>query len=275
MISIATVNVNGLRAAVRKGFPAWVEAALPDVLALQEVRAPDDIAERIFADVARRYEAKRPGANWVTTSEACRIKGRAGVSLSTSLTLQAIRVGFDGERPDVDTGRWIEADVTTPAGHDLTVVTAYIHSGEAGTPKMDQKYAFLDRMTERLAELRTRPTVVLGDFNIAHHNEDIKNWRGNLKSAGFLPEERAYLDRWMGKEGWVDVHRRLVPEGPGPYTWWSMRGRAFDNDSGWRLDYQMATPEVADAAHKVTVDRAASYDTRWSDHAPVIVRYDL
>jgi len=104
---------------------------------------------------------------------------------------------------------------------------------------------------------------------------DIKNWKGNLKSAGFLPEERAYLDLWFDELGFADLGRRFGGDGPGPYTWWSNRGKAFDNDSGWRIDYQLATPELAEAARSVDIWRAPSWDTRWSDHAPVTVDYDL
>ncbi|HEY5518334.1 MAG TPA: exodeoxyribonuclease III, partial [Cellulomonas sp.] len=159
----------------------------------------------------------------------------------------------------------------------LTVVSTYIHSGTVGTPSMEEKYAFLDRVTARLGELAQGGglVVVAGDLNIAHRNVDIKNWKGNLKAAGFLPEERAYLDRWFDDLGWHDLGRELGGEGPGPYTWWSWRGKAFDTDSGWRIDYQLVTPDLADAAVSVEVDRAPSYDTRWSDHAPLLGTYDL
>ena len=142
---------------------------------------------------------------------------------------------------------------------------------------MDEKYAFLELVSARLAELAASGghVVVAGDLNIAHREVDLKNWKGNLKSAGFLPEERAYLDRWFDDLGWVDLGRRLGGEGPGPYTWWSNRGQAFDNDAGWRIDYQLATPGLAATATEATVERAASYDTRWSDHAPLVVTYDL
>lgn len=142
---------------------------------------------------------------------------------------------------------------------------------------MAQKYAFLEVVTRRLDELMAAGghAVVVGDLNIAHRNVDIKNWKGNLKTAGFLPEERAYLDRWIDGDGWVDLGRRFGGEGPGPYTWWSNRGQAFDNDSGWRIDYQLATPGLAERVTEVVVDRAASYDARWSDHAPLVVTYDL
>jgi exodeoxyribonuclease-3 len=117
--------------------------------------------------------------------------------------------------------------------------------------------------------------VLTGDLNVAHRELDLKNWKGNLKSAGFLPEERAYFDRWFDELGWVDVMRANSGEVAGPYSWWSFRGKAFDNDAGWRIDYQIVTPQLAAKALAARVDRAPSYDTRWSDHAPVVVTYDI
>ncbi|CAB4725812.1 unannotated protein [freshwater metagenome] len=110
---------------------------------------------------------------------------------------------------------------------------------------------------------------------MAHHEVDIKNWRGNIGRAGFHPDERAYLDELIDQLGWVDLGRSLAGEGPGPYTWWSYRGQAFDNDAGWRIDYQIATPELADLARSATVHRSPSYGERWSDHAPLSVEFDL
>jgi exodeoxyribonuclease-3 len=143
---------------------------------------------------------------------------------------------------------------------------------------MDEKYAYLEKVTARLGELAADPerlAVVAGDLNIAHHEADLKNWRGNKKAAGFLPEERAYLDRWFDDLGWVDLGRRLAGDVEGPYTWWSWRGQAFVNDSGWRIDYQLTTPALAARAKSVDVDRAATYEARFSDHAPVVATYDL
>src|SRR5450830_396784 len=128
-----------------------------------------------------------------------------------------------------------------------------------------------------MAELRGQGgyAVVGGDVNIAHRAVDLKNWKGNLKAAGCLPAERAHLDRWFAEQGWVDLGLRLRGEGPGPYTWWSWRGKAFGNDAGGRIDYHVATPALADAAVKAEVDRAPSYAERFSDHAPLVVTYDL
>jgi exodeoxyribonuclease-3 len=190
------------------------------------------------------------------------------------------------------TGRWVEADyiVRNAEGEasQLTVVSAYVHSGEAGTPKQEDKYRLLAGMTERMAELGAgdRRSVVLGDLNVGHTELDIKNWKGNVKRAGFLPEERAYFDRFFGHEddpdynagagfGWVDVGRRWAGEVDGPYTWWSQRGKAFDTDTGWRIDYHMATAPLAATVTNYAIDRASAWDTRWSDHAPVVVDYAI
>lgn len=265
VLTVATVNVNGVRAAFKRGMADWIEARRPDVLLLQEVRATDEIlGDHLAAD------------GWHLAHEASETKGRAGVAIASRLPMHAVRIGI-GTGVPTDSGRWVEADLELPGGEVLTVVSAYVHSGQADTPKMAEKYAFLDVMTKRMAELAgpDARAVVAGDLNVAHREVDIKNWRGNRKAAGFLPEERAYLDRWFDEQGWRDLGREHGGEGPGPYTWWSWRGQAFDNDSGWRIDYQLATPALADRVRTVEVDRAATYDARFSDHAPVVVAYDV
>ena len=270
-VTIATVNVNGLRAAVRKGMPEWIAATSADVITLQEVRAPDELV----ADLV--------GEGWSSASESSLLKGRAGVAIAVrssrkDVDLESVRRGMPGVDGDTHTGRWLEADLADPFGDGraLTVISCYLHSGTVEKPQtMTDKYAFLDAMMLRLEELRAQGghVVLTGDINIAHTEWDIKNWKGNLKSAGFLPEERAYLDRLTTDAGFVDVHRAVHGDGPGPYTWWSQRGKAFDNDAGWRIDYQLATEDLAARAASAQVDRAASYDTRWSDHAPLVVTY--
>ncbi|WP_147918380.1 exodeoxyribonuclease III [Ruania zhangjianzhongii] len=266
MFSIATVNVNGIRAAFRRGMDAWIATEQPDVILLQEVRATDEILESFFGD------------GWHLVHEEGAAKGRAGVAIASRRPLQAVRIGIDAEtgRAEDQIGRWVEADLEVD-GTALTVISTYIHSGTAGTPSMDLKYAFLDAVTTRLGEVADQGgcAVVGGDVNVAHRELDIKNWKGNRKNSGFLPEERAYLDRWFEEFGWVDLARRFAGEVDGPYTWWSWRGKAFDNDSGWRIDYQLATPELAERAKDAVVDRAAAYDQRFSDHAPLRVTYDL
>lgn len=270
MLRVATVNVNGIRAAFRRGMGEWLDVRKPDVLLLQEVRGSDEI----LAD-------HLPAGTWHLAHEAGHAKGRAGVAIATRLPLAAVRIGL-GTGVTGDAGRWVEADVEVPADGDgpartLTVVSAYLHSGTVGTPSMDEKYAFLEHVTARLAALAESgvAAVVAGDLNIAHREVDLKNWKGNVAKAGFLPAERAYLDRWFDELGWQDVGRALGGPGPGPYTWWSWRGQAYTNDAGWRIDYQLATPALAGLARSATVDRAETYEARFSDHAPVVVEYDL
>jgi exodeoxyribonuclease-3 len=170
----------------------------------------------------------------------------------------------------------------------VTVVSVYVHSGEVNTPKQVEKYKFLDAMESRLSVLGANGStaLIVGDLNVGHRTLDIKNWKGNLKNSGFLPAEREYFDRILGAEdddhynagaglGWVDLGRRFAGEIPGPYTWWSQRGQAFDTDTGWRLDYHLATPALAATALTYAIDKASAWDTRWSDHAPVVIDYDI
>lgn len=165
----------------------------------------------------------------------------------------------------------------------MTIASLYLPSGEVGTDRQDEKVRFMDEFLTHLKALRARAAadgrevLVCGDWNIAHQQADLKNWRSNTRNSGFLPEERDWLTQVFtaGDGGYVDVVRALHPEVAGPYTWWSYRGRAFDNDSGWRIDLQVATPSLADKAVKGFVERAATHGERWSDHAPVTVVYDL
>lgn len=282
-LRIATINTNGVRAAFRKGMGDWLATRDVDILAIQEVRASTEDLQELL------------GPDWDILHDAASAKGRAGVAIAS-------RAGAHGEGPTIhrvelgdedfdSAGRWLEADYEVN-GKIVTVVSTYVHSGEVDTPKQVEKYKFLDAMTKRLPELAAHSeyAVVLGDLNVGHRELDIKNWKGNVKRAGFLPIERAYFDRFFGPLGedvtgvdgstgpglgWVDVGRAQSGEVDGPYTWWSWRGQAFDNDSGWRIDYQMATPALAATVASYTVDRAAAYDQRWSDHTPVVVDYDL
>ena len=277
-VRIATVNVNGVRAAFRKGMGDWLNTRGIDILALQEVRASTEDLEELL------------GPDWNILHDAATAKGRAGVALVSRSSAEIHRVSLGAD--DFDTaGRWLEADYKI-GDKILTVVSTYVHSGEVDTPKQVEKFKFLEAMQERLPELakHTDYALVVGDLNVGHTELDIKNWKGNVKRAGFLPQERAYFDRFMGAAGesvtgpdgstgtglgWVDVGREAAGQVPGPYTWWSWRGQAFDTDAGWRIDYHLATPALAALASNYTVDRAESYDTRWSDHTPVVVDYNL
>jgi exodeoxyribonuclease-3 len=273
-LRVASVNVNGVRAAFRNGMGAWLDEREVDILALQEVRAATSDLENLLGD------------EWDILHDAATAKGRAGVALASRNKASIHRVALGADDFD-SAGRWIEADYEV-GDKVVTVVSTYVHSGEAGTPKQVEKYKFLDAMIERLPLLAEHNplAVVVGDLNVGHRTLDIKNWKGNVKRAGFLPEERAYFDRFLGAEGdpdynagagfgYVDIGRRAAGEVEGPYTWWSARGQAFDNDTGWRIDYQLATPDLAATVVNYTVDRAASYAERWSDHAPVVVDYAI
>ena len=271
-VEIATINVNGIRAAFRNGMGDWLKTASADILALQEVRASDK-------DVLELFEAHgglaENGGRWHILHDEATAKGRAGVALVSKFPIVSSSVKIGATEFD-SAGRWLEG-VYQVAGKKLTVVSCYVHSGEVDTPKQIEKYKFLEAMEKRMAKLIKTDdfAVVLGDLNVGHTELDIKNWKGNLKNAGFLPEERAYFDAFMNKQGWVDIGRAAHPGVAGPYTWWSFRGKAFDTDAGWRIDYQLATPKLAAKASNYKVHRAKSYDSRWSDHSPVTVQYAI
>jgi exodeoxyribonuclease-3 len=267
VLRLTSANVNGVRAAARRGGLAWLAAQQPDVLTLQEVRAGDAQLREL---VAEHF------AGWHVAHDESLVAGRSGTAVLSRREPVDVRRGV-GRREFAGSGRWVEADVDT-AGGPLTVVSAYVPTGEAGTERQASKQRFLDAMSRRLAALRRSGAhvVVTGDLNVAHRDSDLKNWKGNVGRAGCLPAERAFLNRWTAtRGGYVDVHRALAGEGPGPYTWWSWRGQAFDNDAGWRIDYQLATTALAGRAVAAQVGRAPSYAERWSDHAAVTVDYDV
>jgi exodeoxyribonuclease III (xth) len=230
------------------------------------VRAPEELVAPL---VGEGYKA----IPW-----SCEIKGRAGVAVAVrdGIETGAVVRGVSEDQPPVDTGRWLEVDLPELG---LRVVSAYLHSGDSSSKeKMDAKYAHLDLVEKRLAELSESGErfLVAGDFNIVHTPLDITNWKSNHnRTSGVLDEEIAYLDRWFGQMGLADVQRRLDPDSQGPYTWWSQRGKAFDNNTGWRIDYHLASPFLAEKADAYRIDRAPSYDARFSDHAPLIVDYTL
>jgi exodeoxyribonuclease III len=262
---ISTVNVNGVRAAAKKGLLEWLAATDADIVCLQETRADD---KQLHATLAPARDA-----GWHLYTAESAVKGRNGVAVLSRRPADAIRIGH-GDDEFVAAGRYLEADFG-----DVTVASLYLPSGDVGTERQVEKERFLEsfgahlQSTSAAAVAAGRDVVVCGDWNIAHTELDLKNHKGNVKNSGFLPNERAWMASVFGEYGWVDVMRGLHPDIAGPYTWWSYRGKAFDNDSGWRIDYQVATPQLADRAKEAVVERAESYDQRWSDHAPVTVRY--
>jgi exodeoxyribonuclease-3 len=267
-LTIATINVNGLRAAATNGMAGWWQQRRPDLVAMQEVRAPHTLVAELVTAIA--------GDGWHVTHHECAAKGRAGVAVASARPIVEEVCGLPHASAAFDdSGRWVEATIDTSDGRGLTVASAYVHTGDADSPeRMAEKLAFLDAMAGRMSALRAagRHVLLMGDLNVGHRELDIKNWKGNLKKSGFLPDERAWFDRLLAA-GWVDVGRVAAGEVAGPYSWWSWRGKAFDIDSGWRIDYHIATPELAASAVAVGVDRAPSYAERWSDHAPVVATY--
>ncbi|GAA4900941.1 exodeoxyribonuclease III [Streptomonospora salina] len=261
--TITTVNVNGLRAAARKGILDWLDTTDADIVCLQETRARHDQLPTTLTHHPRYHLLLAPADQ----------PGRSGVAIYTRTPPTTHRIGF--HTPEFDTaGRYIEADIG-----DLTLASIYLPSGDVGTSRQDTKHRFMDAFLTYLTH-RTRDTtahgrhfLLCGDLNIAHHTPDLKNWRNNRTHSGFLDHERAWLTRLLDHTRTTDVIRHLHPHQNGPYTWWSYRGRAFDNDAGWRIDYHLATPELAATATRPRVERAPTHDTRWSDHAPVTVTY--
>jgi len=193
-------------------------------------------------------------------------KGYSGVGIWSRQEPQRVIAGFDGGEFDAE-GRYLRADFG-----NLSVISLYLPSGSSSPERQEAKFRFLDAFLPHLRALRAegREIVLCGDWNIAHQEIDLKNWKSNQKNSGFLPEERAWLSRVFAELGWVDVYRRLYPEATGDaYTWWSNRGQAWAKNVGWRIDYQIATPDLAARAMAANVYKAQ----RFSDHAPLTVDY--
>ncbi len=247
-MKLVSANVNGIRAAARRGGLDWLVAQDADVICLQEVRATDAQLASALGEafdgwhLAHRPSGVRPG--------------HAGVAVLSRWPLTV--TGDLGEAEDQ--GRWVAVRT-----RDWEIASVYVHTGEADTPAQDDKHRFLAAMGKWMEQRES--ALVCGDLNVAHREADIKNWKGNRGKAGFLESERAYLDRWYYELGWVDLGRDAG------YTWWSWRGKAFDNDAGWRIDCILASPDVAESCRAFTVGRAPSYAQRWSDHAPVVADF--
>jgi exodeoxyribonuclease-3 len=256
MIRIISLNLNGIRSAARKGLMPWLESVRPDVLCVQEIKAQADDLDDTFRNLAglggHFHFAHKPGYS--------------GVGVYARRKPKAVRAGFGDPEFDAE-GRYLEADFG-----DYTVISMYLPSGSSSPERQQAKFRFMASFAGHLRDLGRggREVVVCGDWNIAHQEIDLKNWRSNQKNSGFLPEERAWLSQVFGEFGFVDVFRRLDPR-PERYTWWSNRGQAWAKNVGWRLDYQIATPGIADAARATDIYTAE----RFSDHAPLIIDYAL
>jgi exodeoxyribonuclease-3 len=252
---IVTLNCNGIRSAARKGLFTWLPRQRADVVCLQETKAQEHQLD---------HGDFRP-KGWHCFYFDAQKKGYAGVAIFSRREPDEVIRGFGVEEFDRE-GRYLEARFGP-----LSVISVYFPSGSAGPHRQASKFRFLDAFVPWLVELKGRPRehVLCGDFNIAHKPIDLENWRSNQKNSGFLPEERAWLDRLFGELGWVDAFREVDPR-PRQYTWWSNRGQAWAKNVGWRLDYQVVSPGLAGKARAARIYK----DRRFSDHAPLVMDYD-
>ncbi len=261
-MKVITANVNGIRAAARKGFFDWLEKQAADVVCIQETKAQEHQLE------AEHFYPHGYHCYYVDAEK----KGYSGVAIyAKKEPLKVItKLGEGFEDMDAE-GRFIQADFDTDIGK-LSIVSLYLPSGSSKEERQQVKFSFMERFTERLEAMRRqrREYIICGDWNIVHKEIDIKNWKSNQKNSGCLPEERAWLDQVFGPLGFVDAFR-VVNQEPGQYTWWSNRGQAWAKNVGWRIDYQVITPGLKDRVKAAEIYKAE----RFSDHAPLTIEYDV
>jgi len=257
-MKIVSANLNGIRSAAKKNFFEWMVSIQPDVVCVQETKAQEHQLE------AELHYPQGYHAYFFDTLK----KGYSGVAIYCKREPDNITRGLGEGFEDMDAeGRYIQADFGK-----LSVASLYLPSGSAKEERQQVKYSFLDRYTEVLKTQRRkrREYIICGDFNIVHKEIDIKNWKSNQKNSGCLPEERAWLDKVFGPMGWIDAFR-VVDQRPEQYTWWSNRGQSWDKNVGWRIDYHIVTPNLGDKILSASIYK----DQRFSDHAPLILDYDL
>lgn len=256
MFRVITANLNGIRSAANKGFFTWLEKQNADVVCLQETKAQiTQLSDSHFY----------PEGYHVCYNDAVK-KGYSGTAIYSRHKPLNWRKGLGWESADTE-GRFIQADF-----EKLSVISLYLPSGSSSEAAQAKKFDFLDRFMAHLKKMREedRQYIICADWNICHKPIDLKNWKGNLKNSGFLPEERAWLDQLYDEVGYCDSFR-LINQEPDQYTWWSNRGQARANNVGWRLDYAVITPGLKESVKAVSIYR----DERFSDHAPVITDFDL
>ena len=256
MARIITCNTNGIRAAARKGFFDWLQTQEADVICIQETKAQvHQLEDPMF----------RPEGYHCYYSDAQK-KGYSGTALYSRVLPRKVTTSLGWDPLDSE-GRYIQADY-----QGLSVISLYLPSGSSSDEALQKKYRFMDLFLEHLRKLRRqrREFIICADWNICHKEIDLKNWRSNQKNSGFLPEERAWLDTLYDDVGYIDAFR-LVNQEPEQYTWWSNRGQAWAKNVGWRLDYQVITPRLADRVLAADIYK----EERFSDHAPQIMDYDL
>ena len=251
---VISFNVNGIRSAASKGFFPWMQAQKADVICLQELKAHE-------CQLTQEILAPQGYHGFFHCAEK---KGYSGVGLYCAREPDNVRIGLGIPDFDVE-GRYIQADFGK-----LSIISLYLPSGSSGELRQAVKFHFMDEFLPVLQKLRAdgREYIVCGDWNIAHKEIDLKNWRSNQKNSGFLPPERAWMTHILDELSWVDVFRTLNPR-PEQYTWWSNRGQSWDKNVGWRIDYHIATPGIAGTAEAESIYKR----TRFSDHAPLIIDY--
>lgn len=253
---IISINLNGIRSAATKGFYDWLAQQNADIVCMQELKAQADnmTAQMLQPEGFHGY------------FHYAEKKGYSGVGIYSKRPADAIIEGLGHADIDAE-GRYLEAQFG-----NLSVVSLYLPSGSSGEERQNIKFSVMERFYPHLADLKAsgRDVVICGDWNIAHQQLDLKNWRGNQKNSGFLPEERTWLGQVLNDQGWVDVYRLLHPDTTDEcYTWWSNRGQAWAKNVGWRIDYQIVTPKLAATAEACTIYK----EQRFSDHAPLIIDY--
>ena len=262
MFRLVTLNLNGIRSACTKGFQAWAEGVAADCMGVQEIKAQ-------AGDVEGKFDVVAGMQGHFHFAER---KGYSGVGLYSRHTPTLCKSGIGEPEFDAE-GRYIELRFDNPTHRfpKLSIISCYFPSGSSGEERQLAKFRFLALMAPYLIKLKEeREFILVGDVNIAHKEIDLKNWKGNRKNSGFLPEERAWMTHCLDEIGLVDVFRTLNPH-PEQYTWWSNRGQARAKNVGWRLDYHLATPGVAATA----VREHIYLEQRFSDHAPVVIDYDF
>ena len=256
MLRIITLNLNGIRSACNKGFLSWLEQQNADIVCLQEIKA----------QTADLNAALHNPPGFRTYYHCAEKKGYSGVALWCRHEPKRLTTGLGHPEFDAE-GRFIRADF-----EHFSVASLYLPSGSSSPERQAVKFRFMAHLASHMAAMATenRPIVIAGDWNIAHQTIDLKNWRSNQKNSGFLPEERAWIGAQLAHHQWQDIYRRLHPDATDEsYTWWSNRGQAWAKNVGWRLDYQLATPALAERAQSAHTDKTL----RLSDHAPLIVDY--
>jgi len=253
---VVTLNANGIRAAARKGLFDWMADINPDVVCIQETKAH---VEQLTTNV---YFPQDFHVNFISAEK----KGYSGVAIYSRHQPAQITGALGWPQIDLE-GRWLQYDFP-----GLSVVSLYLPSGSAKDARQTVKYQVMDYLTPLLQRMASddREWIVCGDWNIVHTEKDITNWKANQKNSGCLPEERAWLQRLFAEFGLVDAFRQ-VDQRAGQYTWWSNRGQAWANNVGWRIDYQIITPGLADKVRAAHIYKAQ----RFSDHAPLIIDYDF